>query len=144
MGGVLPKKEAVGDYLNAFKRVWSWTRTSLRPKSKPKDPLEQIGDYIAAHERLLVDASKKPCLSDAEFKVNPGIRVKTAGRRELAMSAARFDQVFKFSRAIKAQLRTQGTLAEKARNTVKRTVRRDKNGEVVGPERVVAICLDAM
>jgi hypothetical protein len=49
------------------------------------------------------------------------------------MPRTRFDAAFQFDRAINSQIRHRGVLAEKKRNTVKRTVRSDKLGKVREP-----------
>lgn len=124
--GCLPDAKKVGNYLEAFKVLWSWTSPSMGQSKKPT-PDDKIRAYIKVHRRSFPFASTPKRMSDEEFQNCKGFKNTSVDRRrELLLPPKQFKS-FGFQAQEISDLKHQGVLiGEKGnavRNDNKRSVR---------------------
>ena len=145
--GTLPHEKVVGNYLEAFKLVWSWTHAS-QPKTNTTtlSGSERLRAYVEHNRQAFKKTNPLKAMSAAAFRKCPGfVKAAKGGGTELVMSPARFRKEFDFDRKTVAELIAKGILlGEKGRykrNDTKRKVRLDDEGDSIDDDRVYVILL---
>ena len=144
--GCLPTSNRVGNYLEAFKVVWSWTLPQNAGQAA-LSPAKKVEAYLKAHRGRFISTKNLRVLSNKQFQSAAGFKsVSTHGRKELILSAAQFDE-FSFTKAQLDSLVTENILigekGEHSRYDNKRVVRLDAKRKPM-KERVFVLRVNSM
>jgi hypothetical protein len=127
---VLPRE--VGNYLVAFKTVWSWTLTVHETKSERLSPVEKLKAYLRQYRFLQNHILE---MSRERFERCAGFNHKTpAGHKEFVISKTQLKESLGFDKHTLRDLEKQGILVGEGGKTkrldTKRCVRLENGAEV--------------